>query len=168
MKATKAININWPVTSRIFAACSFFLLLGVMLFSPAASAGVGASCSSKQNDQAIARLNEARENWKSLRAHQKAFAACDDGELGEGYSDAVAMLLSRTWSQFEQFVAIAREDVAFQRWAVRHIDASASSEELSEIVRHASRCAKQADEENLCTVIRKSAEAALSETNQIK
>jgi hypothetical protein len=160
-------DVSRSVSPRMFAPHVFSLVLGIMLFVPAAPIRAAEKCSSKLNDQAISRLSEARANWKALRAHHKAFAACDDGELGEGYSDAVATLLSRNWSQFGQFVALARDDAAFQRWTIKHIDASASAENLRRIVAHTSLCIDKAGEKALCTMVRTSAEAALSDADQV-
>jgi hypothetical protein len=141
-------------------------MLGVMLCLNTFSALAEGSCSSEKNARAISLLVDDRGNWHSLRDHQKQFVACDDGDLGEGYSEAVVKLLSRNWEQFGKFVALARDDVAFQNWVVRHIDASASGADLRMIVRNTSGCGHEQGAEKICNIIRKSAEHALAESGQ--
>jgi hypothetical protein len=41
------------------------------------------------NSLAQSSLVNARGGWASLLKHQKVFNSCDDGVLGEGYSEAV-------------------------------------------------------------------------------
>lgn len=160
-------DVRRSISSRMFAPHAFALMLGVMLCFLVAPVAARDSCSPTQSDQAVSRLKEARKSWKTLRVHQKVFAACDDGELGEGYSDAVVTLLAKNWSHFGQFVVLARDDAAFQRWTMKHIDASASTDDLRKIVEHTSHCTAKADEKELCKMIRESAEAALSEVDQV-
>ncbi|MDF3983948.1 hypothetical protein P3W23_18290 [Luteibacter sp. PPL554] len=160
-------DVRRSISSRMFAPHAFALVLGVMLCFLVDPVSARDSCSPTQSNQAVYRLKEARKSWKTLRVHQKIFAACDDGELAEGYSDAVVTLFAQNWSHFGQFVALARDDAAFQRWTMKHIDASASTDDLKKIVEHTSRCTVKADEKELCSMIRESAEAALSEIEQV-
>lgn len=153
-------------TARTSAHHLCIRMLGVMFCLNTASALAEGNCSPEKNARAISLLVDARGNWPSLRDHQKEFVACDDGELGEGYSDAVVKLLSRNWDQFGQFVDIARDDVAFQKWVVKHIDASASGADLRMIVRNTSGCGHEQGAEKICNIIGKSAEDALAEPGQ--
>jgi len=99
--------------------------------------------------------------------HQKTFGPCDDGALGEGYSDAVVTLFADRWDQFDAFVRITKRNPAFRRWAVGHIDATTSDTDLKKIKRNAARCRGDAKKRNLCKTIRAAASEALTETMQI-
>ncbi|MFK2902205.1 hypothetical protein ISP15_17895 [Dyella jejuensis] len=143
-------------------------LFGMFLCLPLSSASAQEHCSPEMNNQAVFLLNDASGNWQSLLEHQKKFVVCDDGELGEGYSDAVVRLFARRWSQFGTFAAIAKKDPAFQHWAIRHIDATASNQDLNKIVHNAAACANDMSVGYLCKLIRQSAENALVESAQMQ
>ena len=153
---------------------SHFLTFLIFLFGlgfvclPFSSASAREKCSLEMNNRAVSLLIDARENWPSLLKHQRNFAICDDGELGEGYSDAVVHLFAQRWNQFGTFVAIAEKNPAFQHWAVRHIDATASDEDLNKIILNANTCINDVKVANLCKIIRQSAENALMESAQTR
>jgi hypothetical protein len=93
--------------------------------------------------------------------HHKAFAACDDGYLSEGYSDAVVRLLAYRWDQFDVLAGLSERNPAFRRWVIRHIDASVSSDEIEMIVRHVGKCSGSTKRLDLCVAIRRAATSAL-------
>jgi hypothetical protein len=128
---------------------------------PFAQASAPAGCPPEMNSRAGDLLVDARRDWFALSKHQKIFASCDDGELGEGYSDAVANLFAERWDLFGTFVTLAKTDPAFQGWAIRHIDASASGENLDKIVLNSNTCVDDPSLEKLCKMIRQKAADAL-------
>jgi hypothetical protein len=119
-------------------------------------------CSAKAYNRADASLPAAGRSWSTLNRHWQFFRQCDDGALAEGYSDAVVRLLANRWRQFDAFASLARRDSDFRRWAIAHIDASASSNDLRVIVQHARRCADRSNED-LCRRVERAARAALAE-----
>jgi len=149
--------------SLIFVIFLFGLGFGYIPFSQAQG-----NCSVGMNNQAESFLIDARGNWSSLLRHQRIFASCDDGVLGEGYSDAVVYLFSQRWDQFGVFVALAKKHPTFQRWAVRHIDATASDEDLNKIILNAATCINDVVVKNLCNAIRQAAANALTESMQMR
>lgn len=146
----------------------FVCIFSMTLYLPFASVSAEERCSPEMNNQAVSFLREAGENWQLLLEHQKKFAVCDDGELGEGYSDAVVRLFSRKWNQFGTFVSISRKHPTFQHWAIQHIDATASNADLKAIENNASVCTNGKRAEVLCKVIRQAAKNALVESAQMK
>lgn len=122
------------------------------------------NCSPEMNIRAGSLLVDARGDWNSLFKHQRVFSSCDDGELGEGYSDAVVNLFSRKWNQLSTFLALAKKHPDFQKWAIRHIDATASDEDLNRIILNSESCIKNSTESGLCRTIRQSAKNALAES----
>lgn len=107
-------------------------------------------------------------DWSSLLEHQTAFGSCDDGELGEGYSEAVTNLFAKKWGQFDTFVALAETHPDFKSWAIRHIDASASDSELNKIILNASTCINSSAVGALCRAIRQTAANALKESTRAR
>ena len=120
-------------------------------------------CSSAMYQRADASLTTAVGAWDSLLRHQRAFGSCDDGALGEGYSDAVVTLLAHRWDKFDEFVGLSARNPAFGRWAIRHIDASASADDLTKVARNAARCPGSAKVTNLCRQIARAARNALKD-----
>ncbi len=52
-------------------------------------------------------------SWSLLYKSYKHFSHCDDGAIGEGYSDAVGKLLADRWEEFSKFTELARVDHGF-------------------------------------------------------
>lgn len=136
-------------------------LFAVLICLPALSTSAHGHCSAGMNNRAVSLLVDAQKSWPSLLKHQKTYVVCDDGELGEGYSDAVVYLFAKHWDQFGTFAAIARKDSGFERWAISHIDASASNSDLQKVVSNANNCTGHPKIEDVCKIIRRSAKNAL-------
>ena len=149
---------------------TFLMLLFGLGFGcpPVSHASALTSCSLEMNNRAESSLIDARRNWPSLLKHQRIFVSCDDGELGEGYSDAVVRLFAQKWGQFGSFVVLAKKHPDFQSWAVRHIDATASDEDLNKIVLNTTTCIDNIAVKNICKSIRQAAENALKESAQMR
>ena len=133
----------------------------------ASTATAKPNCSAKMYDRADASLKSAARNWRSLMNHRKAFATCDDGALGEGYSDAVVTLLANRWGQFDEFASLSRRNPAFRRWAIRHIDSTASSDDLKKVARNAAKCAGGTNKQDLCHLVRSAATLALGDLSAL-
>jgi hypothetical protein len=125
------------------------------------AAGAKHGCPLAMYQRADASLVHARASWSSLSMHFEAFASCDDGALAEGYSDAIVTLLARRWGQFDAFVVLSARNPAFRRWALRHIDASASTDDLRRVLRNAERCTGNPETRRLCGEMARAARDAL-------
>ena len=148
-----------------FLVLLFGLGLGCVPFSQTSAYE---NCPPEMNSRAGSLLVDARGDWSSLFKHQRVFASCDDGELGEGYSEAVANLFAQRWDQFGTFVALAKAHLDFQNWAIRHIDATVSDDDLNRIILNSNTCINNAAVEKLCRVIRQSAANALMESARMR
>ena len=137
------------------------VLMGLGGFPSAAKAG--SCCSTDMYQQADASLVSAAAGWGSLMRHQKAFGSCDDGALAEGYSDAVVSLLAHRWDQFDTFVGLSARYPDFRRWAIRHIDASASTDDLTKVAHNAARCPSSVKAKGLCREVARAARNALND-----
>lgn len=142
-----------------------YLAALVMLIGIGGAPSVGIAhngCSIERYNRADASLRRAAGGWRSLMKHQNAFVSCDDGALAEGYSEAVVTLLAHRWDQFSVFVTLANQHPAFRRWALRHIDASASDDDLKKVLRNAASCEDKANAGRLCGEIGRAATAAMA------
>jgi hypothetical protein len=133
------------------------------LYHAPAIAAPQAACSVERYEQADATLVNAAIGWRSLLQHHKTFAACDDGYLAEGYSDSVVRLLAYRWDQLDVLAVLSKQNPAFRRWVIRHIDATASSDDLETVARNAATCMGSAKNSKLCRAIEKAASNALKD-----
>lgn len=129
---------------------------------PSTSAANNA-CPTEMYKRADASLLGAAGGWSSLLRHQQRFSPCDDGALAEGYSDAVVTLFAYRWDRFGEFVALSERNPAFHRWAIRHIDASAATDDLERVVRNSAKCTGSAMAKEVCGEVAKAARDALND-----
>lgn len=152
--------VSMTRTNRLRTRIFSLLALGLAGGMQPSHASTPGSCPIEMSKLAESSLVGARGSWPTLLEHRKAFAACDDGVLAEGYSDAVAHLLAQMWEQFPTFAALAKNQPEFQMWAIRHIDASASDEDLGRIIINATTCNDDVTVKALCNSIRQAARNA--------
>ena len=144
---------------RYFTALALLIGLGIVPSTVEANS----ACPTNVYKRADASLFTAKSSWRSLLRHYQMFIACDDGALAEGHSDAVVNLLAHRWGRFSEFVALSRRHPSFRRWAIRHIDATTSNDDLSRVVRNAAKCADNVHSKGLCGKVQKAATDALAE-----
>jgi hypothetical protein len=119
-------------------------------------------------EKAASSLFDARGSWTSLLKHQKVFGRCDDGALGEDYSDAVATLFAHRWDQFGVLFALTKRQPAFERWVIRHIDATGSEDDLKTILLNTATCPDDIAMKHLCKAVRKAARFSLVELEKTR
>lgn len=103
------------------------------------------------------------QSWEQLRQQFKRYSHCDDGAIGEGFSEATTLLLAEHWQDIRQFGEISSGDSAFHKFVVRHINETVPVERLNRIVENANKhCPRNL--KALCreieTTAKKSAQAA--------
>ena len=103
----------------------FFIVL--ILITIASLVGVVTAqthvCTSAEEKQSLREADTLR-NWESLYKSYKLYKQCDDGAIAEGYSESVARILVDHWSRLDRLAAIAKTDVAFERFMMKHVDAT--------------------------------------------
>jgi hypothetical protein len=124
-------------------------------------------CSTDMYQRADASLVTATGDWGSLLRHQKAFGSCDDGALAEGYSDAVVTLLAHRWDEFGVLVGLSSRNPDFRQWVVRHIDATASPDDLTKVLGNAAKCNSGSKAKYLCRQIGTAARDALKDSGEL-
>jgi hypothetical protein len=98
--------------------------------------------------------------WSDLHRWRQEFPECDDGYLAEGVSDFVTRSLARRWYALPSLRAELHGDEEFERFVLRHIDASTDAADLKAVVNKATRrCRDQ--ERSLCSAIAIAARGAL-------
>jgi hypothetical protein len=61
-------------------------------------------------------------SWTEVYKSYRHFRQCDDGAIGEGYSDSIARLVSEKWSSADQLDRLASHDRGFRSFVLHHID----------------------------------------------
>jgi hypothetical protein len=143
---------------RYLTALTMLMSLGAI----PCTAKANNSCPIAMEKRADASLVSAAGAWGPLSRHRKTFVSCDDGAIAEGYSEAVVSLLAYQWDQFEVFAALSERNPTFRRWAIRHIDPTASTDDLKKVVRNAERCTG-AKAKDLCREVGRAARDALND-----
>jgi hypothetical protein len=121
-------------------------------------------CTQAQENQAFSDIDRLKD-WDSVYRSFRRFAQCDDGAIGEGYSDVVARLLAQNWKELSTLSRLASSDHAFQRFVLRHIDATDSGDDLKVIAKNARLHCPPA-EKHLCSLIGAQSEIALKEIDE--
>lgn len=104
-----------------------------------------ASSSECSKAQAIAAETEAGtlKSWAAVHESFRAYAHCDDGAIGEGYSESITQLLANRWDTLGALAEIVADDPGFESFVERHVDATVPKERLAKIAANARyRCPK--------------------------
>lgn len=104
-------------------------------------------------------------NWEAVRGFYEKYLRCDDGGIAEGVSDAITKLLTDGWTDFWRLRVSIATDQRFQRFVLKHIDATVPVETLQAISRKARQeCPKGSSE--ICKKIDAAALSAIKESQQ--
>ena len=94
-------------------------------------------------------------SWASVHDAYIRFAHCDDGSIGQGFSESISVLLSTRWDRLGDLRRVTKKDRDFESFVIRHIDLTVPVERLKVIAKKAQQqCGKG---EPLCERIAKRA-----------
>ena len=122
-----------------------------------------AACSKEEMTNAESAASTVRD-WEAMYDAFHRFSGCDDGAVGEGFSDSVARLLASRWDQLYELEHFAEANRHFRAFVLKHIDATASEKDLRRILGHTKECPGYA--RPICRDIENRARAALSELKE--
>jgi hypothetical protein len=71
--------------------------------------------------------------WSGLYRLFKEFGECDDGAIGEGFSEDVAQLFLKQWTHLDALSHFIASDKSFKTFVLQHIDATLDENELKAI-----------------------------------
>ena len=135
-----------------------------------ASDGSKKPCTKSEAIQADKEV-DSLSDWGHVYRSYRKFSQCDDGAIGEGYSDAVGKLLTNDWGRLNNLLALTKSDKGFQRFVIKHIDETLPSDTLQRISNNA-RSSCPAGAQRLCSLIASAASgkspAAGSDSGQVK
>ena len=76
------------------------------------------------------------QSWDELHQQFKRYVHCDDGAIGEGFSESVSILLAEHWGDIGQLGAILKSDPAFRKFVIQHINDTVPIDRLERIVKN--------------------------------
>jgi hypothetical protein len=139
-----------------------FSVLVVALFGP--SLTQGQACDDYQSPRSLTEAVTPR-SWDALYRSFSTYRNCDDGAVGEGFSESVARILADHWDTLPRLAAITKKDLAFRRFVMRHIDATLDPKDVEKIGEKANReCPTGLG--SICNQILKQADAARKQIDQ--
>jgi hypothetical protein len=145
--------------NRVLKNC-VLMVLALALFG-SSSYGQRPGCGTAESEKADLEASRLS-TWDALFHSYKRFSACDDGSIAEGYSESVGRILTDRWETLPRLAVISAANKGFQKFVLRHVDATLDSRDLKRIRANAShRCT--AGEESLCEQLATAANKALKE-----
>jgi len=100
-----------------------------------------------------------RGGWDGVYSAFNIYGPCDDGAIAEGFSYSIMTLLAQAWESLPRLSELLQNDSQFDKFLFRHIDATASRDELQTIISNSRNCL--ANYEDLCGRILVAAEEAM-------
>jgi hypothetical protein len=76
---------------------------------------------------------ETLRSWDDLYKSYGLYRQCDDGAIGEGYSESVARILVDHWITLPQLARLGSKDTGFRRFVLRHIDETLNLDDVKTI-----------------------------------
>jgi hypothetical protein len=101
-------------------------------------------------------------SWETLYTSYRSYRQCDDGAIGEGYSESVARLLVDHWNSLPQLARLARRDAEFRAFVMRHVDATLNMDDVGKI-RKGAKTLCPMGLQSVCNDLAKQADSALNE-----
>jgi hypothetical protein len=121
------------------------------------------SCPGNAQEQRCHALVPTLRTWDALYKSFQSNGRCDDGLIGEGYSESVARILVDRWNTTPRLASLVTKSIAFRQFVLRHIDASLDTNDLEKIkARTKTQCPQGL--RVLCDDLEKQASSALKES----
>jgi hypothetical protein len=144
-----------------FGETSIAAGLVVALFSGQFGYGQQRTCTGAEARRAEAEAVTLRA-WNALYRSYKLYPQCDDGAIGEGYSESIARILVDHWDTLPQLARLAKEDAEFRRFVMGHVDATLTIGDVKKIRMNAkTKCPTGL--RDVCTDLAKQAHSGLKQ-----
>jgi hypothetical protein len=120
------------------------------------------SCTGYTQDRSCPTSLPILRTWDALYKSYQSYRQCDDGAVGEGYSESVARILVDRWNTLPRLSSLARENSGFLRFVLKHVDATLDTKDVRKIrVKAITQCPGHLSA--LCNDLKKQAETALKD-----
>ncbi|EPC7253985.1 hypothetical protein ACR2R9_003944 [Cronobacter sakazakii] len=88
---------------------------------------------SKEKAEAAENAVDNLKTWAAVYESYRNYLPCDEGSIGEGYSEAIIRLLADRWSELPALDALGKRSASFEGWVLSHIDSTLGSDDLQKV-----------------------------------
>lgn len=82
-------------------------------------------------------------SWDQFYKVYKDYRQCDDGSIGEGFSESASLLMADKWRTLSRLEQLALRDTEFLAFVLKHLDQTVPRERLQKIKINAqNRCTR--------------------------
>jgi len=91
-------------------------------------------CTVAESERALTKaLTVTPLTWDALYKSYRLYGNCDDGAIGEGYSESVARILVDHWRTLPRLASLAKKDADFRHFVLKHVDATLDMKDVEKI-----------------------------------
>ena len=156
-----ALRVEQLLIKSAKQAGTVILRLIITMFSVQAGHAQKRGCGDVEGQHAFDEAITLR-SWDALYKSYKLYRQCDDGAVGEGYSESVARILSDHWNTLPELARLAGKDSEFRAFVIGHVDATLTMDDVRKIKKNAkTQCPMGL--RTVCNDLAKQADAALKE-----
>lgn len=115
-----------------------FLIILVCIITAAnlqSASAITRVCEKNVAKQAETEVSTAK-TWKQVYRYFKLYAHCDDGSIGEGFSEVISVLLAENWKDLPQLNSFIKADPSFNKFVIKHIDSTLPMDRLTHIANY--------------------------------
>ena len=156
-----ALRVEQLLMKSAKQAGTLILSLIITMFSVQVGHAQKRGCGDVEGQHAFDEAITLR-SWDALYKSYKLYRQCDDGAVGEGYSESVARILSDHWNTLPELARLAGKDSQFRAFVIGHVDATLTMDDVRKIRKNAkTQCPMGL--RTVCNDLAKQADAALKE-----
>ena len=137
------------------------LVLPVLMVGAEAALAQSKRCT-KEEASAAEDVAATLKSWPAVHDAFVRYGHCDDGAIGEGFSESVVKMLAERWPQIDELRRLITTDAGFRTFVLRHVDPTAHERDLKRVVENAAQHCPP-DAKALCTELERAAQNALKE-----
>ena len=104
-------------------------------------------------------------DWDAIFEAFKEYGSCDDGAIGEGFSDSVGRLLAFHWNTIDRLAKLTNKNRKFSTFVIKHVDETLMPDVLLKIRENAVTYCPKVDKK-ICMRIEIAASKSLSMHNK--
>ena len=156
-----ALRVEQLLMKSAKQAATLILSLIITMFSVQVGHAQKRGCGDVEGQHAFDEAITLR-SWDALYKSYKLYRQCDDGAVGEGYSESVARILSDHWNTLPELARLAGKDSQFRAFVIGHVDATLTMDDVRKITKNA-KTQWPMGLRTVCNDLAKQADAALKE-----
>lgn len=114
--------------------CTLILIATALV----ASVATGAECT-RQEAIAAEETASTLRSWPEVHSAFTRFHHCDDGAIGEGFSESISVLVAEHWPQLSSLTKLTANNHSFRQFVLRHLDETVPADRWSVIEENATK-----------------------------